>query len=68
MFGLSEFKQTRVYQETLEEGKREGKLIAVPHMLAAGLSVEQVATALSLSVEEVRQVAQQQLPNSPGDS
>ncbi|AFZ25185.1 hypothetical protein Cylst_3014 [Cylindrospermum stagnale PCC 7417] len=68
MFGLSEFKQTRVYQETLEEGKREGKLIAVPYMLAAGLSVEQVATALSLNVEEVRQVAQQQLPSLPGDS
>jgi predicted transposase YdaD len=25
MFGLSELKQTRVYQEALEEGKQEGK-------------------------------------------
>lgn len=56
MFELSDLKQTKVYQEALEEGK----LLAVPHMLAAGLSVEQVAEALGLEVEQVRQVAQTQ--------
>jgi predicted transposase/invertase (TIGR01784 family) len=68
MFGLSELKQTRVYQQAFAEGKQEGrqegrqegKLLAVPPMLAAGLTVEQVAQALSLTVEQVRQAAQQQ--------
>lgn len=66
MFSLSELKQTRFYQEAfqegveqgIEQGKVQGKLKAVPAMLAAGLTVEQVAQALDLSVEEVRQVTQ----------
>lgn len=68
MFGLSELKQTRVYQQAFaegeqkgkQEGRQEGKLLAVPPMLAAGLTVEQVAQALGLTVEQVRQAAQQQ--------
>lgn len=68
MFGLSELKQTRFYQEAFQEGVEQGieqsevrgeikgKLKAVPAMLAAGLTVEQVAEALDLSVEEVGQV------------
>lgn len=76
MFGLSELKQTRFYQEAfqegveqgkvqgieqgIEQGKVQGKLKAVPAMLAAGLTVEQVAQALDLNVEEVRQVTQSQ--------
>ena len=72
MFGLSELKQTRVYQEAFEEGKQEGKqeakregrleaqLEAVPRLLGLGLTVEQIAQALGLSVQEVRQAAQQQ--------
>lgn len=60
MFGLSELKQTRVYQEALEEGERRGKLRAVPRLLAMGLTEEQVAQALGLSVEEARQAAQTQ--------
>lgn len=56
MFELSDLKQTKVYQEALQEGK----LLAVPHMLALGASVEQVAEALGLSIEEVRQVARNQ--------
>lgn len=54
MFGLSELKKTRVYQEA----KLEGKLEAVPRLLALGLNVEQIATALDLEVEQVRQIAQ----------
>lgn len=64
MFGLSELKQTRFYQEGveqgIEQGKVQGKLKAVPAMLAAGLTVEQVAEALDLSVEEVTEVTQNQ--------
>jgi predicted transposase/invertase (TIGR01784 family) len=62
MFGMSELKQSRVYQEALQEGREEGELIgklkAVPRLLAFGLGVEQVAEALGLEVEQVRQVAQ----------
>jgi predicted transposase/invertase (TIGR01784 family) len=68
MFGLSELRQTRIYQEALEEGREEGeregrlkaKLETVPRLLAFGLTVEQIAEALNLSVEEVRQAAQNQ--------
>ncbi|MDZ8077807.1 MAG: Rpn family recombination-promoting nuclease/putative transposase [Nostoc sp. DcaGUA01] len=62
IFGLSELKQTRFYQEAFQEGVEQGieqgKLQAVRPMLAAGLSVEYIAQALGLSIEEVRQAAQ----------
>jgi len=67
MLGLSDLKQTKVYQEALLEGKREGrlegKLESVPRFLALGLSVEQIAEALGLGTEAVRQAAQ----NQPSD-
>jgi predicted transposase/invertase (TIGR01784 family) len=67
MFGLSDLKQTRVYQQAfaegeqkgIEKGERRGKLLAVPPMLAAGLTVEQIAQALDLTVDEVSQATQQ---------
>lgn len=70
MFELSDLKQTKVYQEARLEGKLEGKqegivegkLQSVPGLLTLGLTVEQIAQALSLSVEQVRQVAQNQTP------
>jgi predicted transposase/invertase (TIGR01784 family) len=66
MFSLSELRNTRYFQDVFQEGKEEGreegvrigKLQAVPPMLAAGLSIEQIAQALDLSVEEVQQAAQ----------
>ncbi|MDZ8259956.1 Rpn family recombination-promoting nuclease/putative transposase [Nostoc sp. ChiQUE01b] len=70
MFGLSELKQTRVYQEALEEGKQEGeqkgkqegrleaKLEAIPKLLALGLTQEQVAQALDLDIAQVQEAAQ----------
>ncbi|RUR86251.1 hypothetical protein DSM107007_21130 [Nostoc sp. PCC 7120 = FACHB-418] len=68
MFSLSDLRNTRyfqdVFQEGKEEGERSGKLKAVPAMLAAGLTLEQVAQALDLSVEEVRQATQQQSSDS----
>ncbi|MBD2163904.1 Rpn family recombination-promoting nuclease/putative transposase [Calothrix membranacea FACHB-236] len=67
MFGLSDLKQTRVYQEAEQEGKQKGrleaKLEAVPKFLALGLTVEQIAQALDLDVAQVQQVAQQTPPN-----
>ncbi|BAY90703.1 MULTISPECIES: Rpn family recombination-promoting nuclease/putative transposase [unclassified Tolypothrix] len=68
MFGLNELKQTRVYQEAIEEGeqagKRKAKLEAVPRLLALGLTVEQIAQALDLDVAQVQQIAQQTLPEN----
>jgi predicted transposase/invertase (TIGR01784 family) len=74
MFGLSDLKQTRVYQEGKQEGKQEGiqqgkqegiqegslqaKLAAVSRLLNFGLTVEQISQALDLPVETVREVAQ----------
>lgn len=63
MLGLGDIRQTRVYQEALEEGELRGKLKTVPILLAAGLTVDRIAEALGLSVEEVRQAAQQQSSN-----
>ncbi|MEH2377401.1 MAG: Rpn family recombination-promoting nuclease/putative transposase [Nostoc sp.] len=69
MLGIDEeFKKTRMYQsikeDGLEEGRQEGrqeaKLEAIPRLLALGLSVEQVAVALDLTVAQVQQAAQNQ--------
>ncbi|MDD1463633.1 Rpn family recombination-promoting nuclease/putative transposase, partial [Dolichospermum sp. ST_sed2] len=76
MFGLSELKQTRFYQEAKEEGKEEGievgievgerkaKLAAVPGLIALGLTREQIAQVLNLSLEEISQIIQQQKINT----
>ncbi|BAY64633.1 hypothetical protein NIES22_47320 [Calothrix brevissima NIES-22] len=65
MFGFSELKQTKVYQEAKQEGKEEGKLEgrlqgkleAIPFMLNLGATVEQIAEALDLDIDLVRLVA-----------
>ncbi|MEH2316079.1 hypothetical protein [Nostoc sp.] len=59
MFGLSELKQTRVYQEGKQEGRFEAKLEAVPKLLALGLNVEQIAQALNLDISQVQQAVQE---------
>lgn len=41
----------------MEEARQEGKLEAVSRLLALGLSVEQVAQALDLTMEQVQQAA-----------
>ncbi|NEP67237.1 MAG: Rpn family recombination-promoting nuclease/putative transposase [Moorea sp. SIO3A5] len=41
------------------EGKIQGKLESIPRLLALGLTVEQVAQALELEVEQVTKVIQQ---------
>jgi predicted transposase YdaD len=67
MFGLDELKQTRYFREVAEEAKLEGKLEPVPRLLQLGLSVEQIAAALELDVEVVRQAAQVSAADSPQD-
>ncbi|WP_143874073.1 hypothetical protein [Nostoc sp. 'Peltigera malacea cyanobiont' DB3992] len=39
-------------------GRQEAKLEAIPRLLALGLSIEQVAVALDLTVAQVQQAAQ----------
>ncbi|OLT60057.1 Rpn family recombination-promoting nuclease/putative transposase [Moorena bouillonii] len=46
-------------QEGRLEGEIQGKLKSIPRLLALGLTVEQVAQALELEVELVKQVLQQ---------
>jgi predicted transposase/invertase (TIGR01784 family) len=58
MFGLSDLKQTRVYQEGKQEGSLQAKLAAVSRLLNFGLTVEQISQALDLPVETVREVVQ----------
>jgi predicted transposase/invertase (TIGR01784 family) len=53
MLNLSDLRQTRFYQEAKEEGEQEGKLKTVPEFLKLGLSLEQIAQALHLPIEEV---------------
>ena len=56
MLGLDVIRNTRVYQEAKEEGKLE----AVPRLLKLGLSLEQIAEALELNIDVVRQTAEKQ--------
>lgn len=57
MLGLS-LEETRVYRDAKAEGERENKLKIVPKLLARGLSVEEIAEIVELTVEEVRQASQ----------
>ncbi|BDA66241.1 hypothetical protein CAL7716_004070 [Calothrix sp. PCC 7716] len=56
MFGIKEWRQTRFYQEVQEETELETKLKTVPRLLQVGLSIEQIAQALELDIELVREV------------
>jgi len=60
MLGLSELKQTKVYQEAVEEGEQRGELKAklemVPVLLELGMTVEQIAARLGLEVSVVNRV------------
>ncbi|MDF5718928.1 MAG: Rpn family recombination-promoting nuclease/putative transposase [Rhizonema sp. PD37] len=72
MFEIGDLKQTRFYQEAKKELRpeveqevrleveQEVRLEAVPRFLALGLTVEQIAEGLGLSVEEVQSAAQNQ--------
>jgi predicted transposase/invertase (TIGR01784 family) len=68
MFSLSDLRETRVYQEALEEGIEQGieqgelmaKLRSIPRLVALGLSVEQIAQALELDIERVKEAIAQE--------
>ncbi|MFN6028185.1 MAG: DUF2887 domain-containing protein, partial [Dolichospermum sp.] len=58
MLGLSELKQTRVYQEALEEGKAEGQAEATRKfalkLLRTGMNLQQIAEFTELSLEQIQ--------------
>ena len=72
MFSLSDLRETKVYQEALEEGIGQGiergreegelsaKLNSIPRLSVLGLSVEQIAQALDLEIEQVQEVIEGQ--------
>jgi predicted transposase/invertase (TIGR01784 family) len=60
MFSLGDLRETKVYQEAKEEGREEVKLESIPPLLALGLTVKQIAQALNLSEETVKQIAENQ--------
>jgi predicted transposase/invertase (TIGR01784 family) len=54
MLGLSELKQTRVYQEALEEGKAEATRKFALKLLRIGMSLEQIAEVTELSLQQIQ--------------
>lgn len=65
MLGVK-LEETRVYQEAKQEGRKEGreegreevKLELIPQFLARGMSMEEVAQLLNLTIEQVRLAAE----------
>ena len=65
MLGLNELRQTRVFQEALEEGRQEGlqqglqegKLQSIPRTIEFGLSQDAIAQILDLPPELVQHAA-----------
>ena len=62
MLGLS-LEETRVYQYAKAEGREEVLKAAVPLLLKAGMSIEQIAQQLNVDVEIVRIAAQENTQN-----
>lgn len=64
MLGLSELRQTKVFQEAKAEGAEEERdrllLLAVPALLEAGLTTEQIAAKLKTDVLTLDRIIRQQ--------
>ncbi|MEH2207534.1 MAG: Rpn family recombination-promoting nuclease/putative transposase [Nostoc sp.] len=76
MFGLTDWRQTKFYQEVKEETKQEvkeevreeTKLETIPRLLKLGLSLEQIAEALELDVKQVQQAIEKQGKEATGSN
>ncbi len=64
MFGLTDWRQTKFYQEVKEETKLE----TIPHLLKFGLGIEQIAQALELDVKQVQQAIEKQGEEGTGSN
>ncbi|MEL6461603.1 MAG: DUF2887 domain-containing protein [Cyanobacteria bacterium J06621_15] len=60
MFGLTEWRKTRFYQEVEQEVEQRTKFKTITRMSNMGFSVEQIAQALDLKVEVVRKAIERQ--------
>jgi predicted transposase/invertase (TIGR01784 family) len=58
MFSLTDWKQTRFYQEVNEEGQLEEKLKTVSRMFKKGFKPQEIAEITELSLEQVQQEIQ----------
>lgn len=62
MFTLSDFKKTKFYQDTFSQGKIEGeiegKIKTIPNLVRLGLTPEQIAEALDLSLDLINQLTE----------
>ena len=65
MLGLSDLKDTKVYQEAKQEGIQETTAKIIPRLLRLGLTANQIAAAVDMSVDEVQQFIQDH-PTSGG--
>lgn len=54
MLKLSELTKTKFYQEAFAEGEQKVHLKAVGNMIRLGLSLETIAQALDLTLEDVQ--------------
>ena len=62
MFSLSDVRDTKVYQEALEEGREEGKLVAKQNLILSQLNLK--IAKISPSIEaEVKQLNLTELDN-----
>jgi predicted transposase/invertase (TIGR01784 family) len=61
MLGVTrELRETQFYQDVKQEGKEETLAQTIPMLLRAGVSMEEIADQLKITIEQVRQFAQAQ--------
>jgi predicted transposase YdaD len=53
-------RESVIYQDILEEGELTAKLNSIPCLSVLGLTIEQIAQALDLEIEQVQQVIEGQ--------
>ena len=66
MFAIDDLRQTRFAQEMKAEGVHEKQRQVISRSLSRGLSVEEIAYLVDLSVEEVREIVAQIQADSQG--
>jgi predicted transposase/invertase (TIGR01784 family) len=61
MLGVTrELRETQFYKDVKQEGKEETLAQTIPMLLRAGVSMEEIADQLKITIEQVRQFAQPQ--------
>ncbi len=68
MLQIHSIRETRVYQEALEEGKQEGRKEDIRKMAAKRMSAKKIAALLEVDIEFVRQVLGGESKESPSSS